>query len=231
MGLGTDKLKLNYGLLLSLPFSEYAGVNVNDVAKPHHSVVVYGPTWYQLPSGLAVLSFVRASNQYLACPAAQSLDLCFSGSTAFSGSCWAYRSSDNWGSLFGKGILNVDGWEFSWADNERLYFTTYSPSTYATSSSYTQPLLTINTWHLVGFSHLTTGWVDFFVDGYQYTDLNESYSNTFDSNVARDLRIGWSGGGIGAWPGYIGRVCIWNRVLQPLEHMEIFNRERGLFGV
>ena len=87
MTLSFDKLALNHQVLLALPFEEGIRLVTHDNAKPHHILTLTGtpPTWNSLPSGLPYISFDGAAD-YLQCPAADSVDLDFTGD--FSLAAW-----------------------------------------------------------------------------------------------------------------------------------------------
>ena len=57
---GYDKLHLDYGLLLALPFREGVGLITRDVAMPHHELTQNDPgggsfTWGRVVSGCPYL--------------------------------------------------------------------------------------------------------------------------------------------------------------------------------
>jgi|GEM_PF-2318871 len=86
---GYDKIDVNKGLLLDLPFEEGVGVLAHDVAKPHHvaSLAGHAPAWSEIvSSGLGILDFGAGLNTYLEIPGADTLDLDFTGD--FSLAAW-----------------------------------------------------------------------------------------------------------------------------------------------
>lgn len=84
---GYDKLSLDHGLLLDLPFREGVGVITRDIARPHHLLTQHDPgggsfAWGNLATGCPYLEFVTVGfgvgqGVYLDCPAADTLDLDF----------------------------------------------------------------------------------------------------------------------------------------------------------
>jgi len=87
MAKGYDKLSLDYGLLLALPFREGTGVITRDVAMPHHELTLQDPdggsfAWGNLVTGCPYLQFTTVGfgptdGVYLDCPAANTVDLDF----------------------------------------------------------------------------------------------------------------------------------------------------------
>ncbi|GAH81602.1 unnamed protein product, partial [marine sediment metagenome] len=89
--IGYDKLALNHQILLDLPFREATGLITHDVAKPHHiaSLAGHAPVWGEIAlSGLGVLEFGAGLNRYLEIPAADTVDLDFTGD--FTLATWIY---------------------------------------------------------------------------------------------------------------------------------------------
>ena len=75
----------NREILLDLPFREAAGIVTQDMAKPHHPMVMANtPDWATLDSGLGVLD-LNGANEYLYCLAASCLDLDFTGDYSLCG--------------------------------------------------------------------------------------------------------------------------------------------------
>ena len=84
---GYDKLPLDYGLLLALPFREGGGLVTRDVAMPHHELTQNDPgggsfVWSNMVSGCPYLEFVTVGlgatdGVYLDCPVADTVDLDF----------------------------------------------------------------------------------------------------------------------------------------------------------
>lgn len=87
MTIGYDKIDVNRGLLLDLPFDEGKGVLVHDRAKPQRILTQQLPgggsfAWGNLITGCPYLEFVTiglapGDGVYLECPAADTLDLDF----------------------------------------------------------------------------------------------------------------------------------------------------------
>jgi len=235
MSLGTDKLKLNRGLVLSLPFSEGVGTQVRDVTRPHHPFSLMGtPTWVQSSGGVWAINFVKAaSTDYLVCSAASCADLNFQ-QTGFSAVAWINvpAGTSGAGGIMGRGDRSTTGWAFNHVSSDIQFrggFETPSNGTATNDQRATQ-----GSWHLVGFSVYSgaSAVSPCYVDGKNGNSYSVWSTHTVGDLSAHDYHIGrmWTG----SWFWFNGQVSkprLWNRVLTPSEHSEIFNRERALFGV
>jgi len=223
---GYDKSDLNKGLLLSLPFDEGIGtVSVKDVAKPHHPVLqTHAPVWTQLPSGLWVFDF-DGTNDWLSCLAASCVDLNFSNTSDFSGVAWIFPTTATKARyiLCKMDFVNYRGYYFYLSSDA-------SPSLslgVGGNATNTSQIIVRSSWSCVGFRRAGTS-VRLYVNGRDAT--NNAQSHTCEAS-GKNLYMGNSDSLNNQWAGYLWGLRIWNRALSPAEHMEIFNRERDLFGV
>ncbi len=126
MARGYDKLSLNYGMVLGLPFREGSGTITHDVAPPNHLLTLNDPgggsfTWGNLAMGCPYLQFTAVGGApgdgvYLDCPAADTGDLDFTtGDYSIGG--WINWQWNGWSSvLIARYELTVgagpnNGWE------------------------------------------------------------------------------------------------------------------------
>lgn len=239
MSLGTDKLKLNQNLLLSIPMFEGTGtVSVKDVAKPHHPMtLVNSPAWYKESSGLYTLSFTHTSSHKITSPGALCADMAFT-TESFSGVIWVNwttlpNTSSNVGTYIDKeGVANSTGWGLTaWPD---IYGDGFGIMTFLTNPSggqaYARPSCVANTWYLFGWTKVGTvcllycNGVDVTISSTTLATLGTA-ANLFCIGARTNATQDHFG------PGRLWEPRVWNRALLPSEHMEIFNRERTLFGV
>jgi len=218
---GYDKSDLNKGLLLSLPFDEGTGtVSVQDVAKPHHPVLMtHAPVWTQLSSGLWVLAF-DGTNDYMSIAAASAPSLDWT-TGSFSFAFWISPTRfGSFSTLYDRQTL-TKGFRIRqdlgmWFEAEGGYF---PPNNDVVGS----------TWQLYSFTRQGVKLAYYRNGGMCST--NDNCTLTMTSKAALDVYIGQSQAGTERYQGSMWGFRIWSRALSPAEHMEIFNRERDLFGV
>ena len=113
---GYDKT-INLEQLMALPFEEGTGLITQDVAKPHHPIImsVVPPTWVALANDRGMLSFNGAAN-YLYSLAADTADLNFtSGDYSIAG--WINWSVSALSQIvIGRYGVDLDGWELYLTD-------------------------------------------------------------------------------------------------------------------
>ena len=237
--IGYDSIPEHEDILLDLPFYEGAGALTRDQAKPHHQdiLLVNTPVWDAVASGLGVLTFDGISDQYLELDHAACADLDFTAGS-YSIGVWI-----NWVAGFTSEILigrygvNFDGWEIyldpSGVRNtvsQRHSHVSLTPNTNSNcySEGWTQGI-----WHLLGISR--TGGNLYPVHHRNGIALPMSYeaSGILDADACnRDLVIGCRYTKDSFWyKGSIWRPRIWGRALTASEWLNIFERERGFFGV
>jgi hypothetical protein len=233
MHLSIDKDPLYRQLLFSLPMREGTGsATVQDTAKPHHPVTqTHAPAWTQLASGQWVLAFNKAHPDYLQVPAASAVDLNFTAGD-FSITAWVYITDlSTYATIIIKGDPSVpkDGYRLLVWNNSSLAFHTMQAGVgqYSMTAAST---LSINTWVLIGVSR-TGSSARLYLNGQDATSTVGVHVNPV-SPVTRKLLIGIDNNEVAApFPGNIGGPRIWGRALSAAEQMEIFKRERDLFGV
>ena len=105
-----DSVPYNREILLDLPFREATGIVTQDMAKPHHPMVMANtPDWATLDSGLGVLD-LNGTNEYLYCLAADCVDLDFTGNYSICG--WIkWETGDDSQIVFGRYGIDTGGWE------------------------------------------------------------------------------------------------------------------------
>lgn len=235
--IGYDNLAINHQILLDLPFREATGIITHDVAKPHHQDVdlINTPTWESLVSGLGVIEFDEASDQYLECIAAATDDLDFT-SGDYSIGCWVYRAtSSHTNIVIGKYGLDSDGIEVYLASNVMGYLEMrhHHGSLPDVRTGLSSVGWFPNIWYFMGISRsgafplLYRNGVSIAVTYDPVTGLSDP-----DSSAARDLVIGARyTKNANFWHGKLWRPRIWNRALAANEWAQIFERERHWFGV
>ena len=219
---------------LDLRTFESTGLTVKSIAKPHQTFTLgvgidHIPTWQQLSSGVWALLYNRANGDLISLPAAQATDLNFTSSD-FSGFVWCkFEANQNgffMGNLESSGLTSGWGWYFIGTavrlctSNAASGFGMYDLAwTYESTR-----------WHSFAFSKSGTaaaGYIDGRPAPGSGSVRNPVVTSPYDFSIGRYGHT-WATLGLDA------SLClhrVWNRVLSPVEHMEIFNRERHLFGV
>lgn len=233
---GYSNIPQLYQASLDLPMFEASGAVARDISRQaalDKTSTLHGATiaWAHIaPSNVSVVAFTSGTPDYVDISAANSTDLNYQAG-AFSGVAWVYASLlvANLRHIFNKGGT-VDGWKFHVAGgNGAIYFTTCQagPTVQETLSDIGQVVL--NTWYMLGFSRLGAA-VKLFKNGVDVTLTPGAHVNP-DSAAARLLNIGCDITHAGPWDGYIWRPRIFSRQLSATELKELFDMERGLFGV
>ncbi len=121
MARGYDKLSLNHGLVLGLPFREGSGTITHDEARFHRPLTLNDPgagsfTWGNLATGIPYLQFTAAGGGatdgvYIESPAADTADMDFTtGDYSIGG--WINWSWNGFSSiLIARYGTELDGWE------------------------------------------------------------------------------------------------------------------------
>ncbi len=237
---GYSNIPQLYQAVLDIPMFEAAGAVgalVHDIARPSgvaldKNMALAGATITWANWGLsntALVNFDAVTPDRLELAAAQSTDLNYQAG-AFSGVVWAYPL-DLAGALrtiFCKGGT-VDGWKFHVAGgNGAIYLTTYQAAgSQETLSAIGEVVL--NTWYMLGFSRLGAA-VKLFKNGVDVT-LTAPAHTPPDSAAARDFHVGCVLAHADGWDGYLWRPRIFSRQLSATNFKELFELERGLFGV
>ncbi len=221
----------NQNLLLSLPFREATGtVLTQDVAKPHHPVtLVHAPVWTTLASNLQVLDF-DGVNDYMQCLAASCVDLDFTVGD-FSLAFWVYPDDlSGTGIILGRYELNVSGWECY--IGTASYMTLRAnhggvPARTAASGNG----ITESAWQLLGISR-SGAYPLMYRNGIPLPMVYDPGGITNPVTSPQDLVIGVRyTKNANYFNGKLWNPRIWGRKLEPWEHLQMFNRERHLFGV
>lgn len=235
-----DKIPVNQDLLLDLQFSEGTGIVTTDRANNRKYPVDLKntPTWNTITSGLGVLSFDSASNEYAEIDSLDSVDLDFT-SGDYSVGCWWNRTYTAFTDiLIAKYELSVSGWE--------IYVTDMTPAI-------TDDYLTLRHHHAGGPSLRSAcyslGWspsIWWFMgisrDGawpqmYRNGEAVDTYYGPVgvynpESAAAKDVVIGTRyTKNTNFWNGSIWGMRIWDRCLEASEWAELFRKERDFFGV
>lgn len=225
---GYDKVALNHGLLLDLPFDEAMGTIAHDRAKPHHELTLSGtPTWTQLASGLTVMEF--GGGDFLECPAASCTDLDFTTGD-FTLAAWIKFTGSLSDIIVCRGLFDADGW--NWLIIFAIPCVIQFQTCQAGATQYTQGDIgdAKNNWCLLGLSRSGANAIPY-KNGVATTI---SFVGTHIDPVtsARKLHVGISDNEI-SYPfnGQMYRPRIWGRKLTTADWMNLFQTERHWFGV
>jgi hypothetical protein len=236
---GYDNLELNRQILLDLPFREATGVITHDVAKPHHIATLTGPpTWDEVAlSGLGVLSFDGAA-QYLEIPAADSLDLDFTGD--FSLAAWVSPNYVGMGAMviICRNTTDVCGWCMWLYENPTLGTLLSLRTSQGGATPHTECYAAgfpDSVWQLVGYSRGSAGLTaTCYKNGQPVTTVlgPTGLLDPVACGAADKLLIGVQDGEIANfYKGKMWRPRAWPRQLSADEWAQIFDYEKHWFGV
>lgn len=215
-------------LYLWLPLNEGVGALVHDRSMQMVTpFTLHGtPVWTQLASGIMVLDFDATNPDWLDCPAGSTGPLDFT-SGDFSIGVWAKINDAVTRTLLCRGVANTDGWLVHVSNTGRVGFATCQAG--GTQTTYSAVAITAGVWYFIGISRSGADALTF-VNGEDVTDAPDTHVDPLTAN--RELHIGILDDETSdPWDGQIWSPRIWNRVLEPLEWLELFNMERHQFGV
>jgi len=215
-------------MYLDLQFCEGTGTTTQDWSKLHMgpNTLTGVPAWTDGRNDLTYLDFdIGPPREYIITLAADSGALNFT-SASFSGMAWYYPESGGNRYMFNKGT-NVTGWCFYLNASNRMSFGTRQ----AAASQYTSgDVLTLNAWHLVGFSRSGAS-VQIYTNGRDTTSTAATHVNS-DSAAAQNFYIGCTDAvGAGWMNGLIWRPRIIGRATTAAEHLAVFEAERHLLEI
>ena len=234
---GYDNIPQLYQVALDLPFYEGGGAAglvplAHDIARKEsvldHTMALVGtPTWVQVAlSNLTVLQFNSATPDRLTLSAVNSADLAYT-TEPFSGLAWVYPHAVG-GTIMSKWTNVTSGWIFITLVTGEIQIITETGGPHIDISGSPAGSLVVNTWQLVGFSRLGNS-VKIYKNGADITSLVGVHADpAADAGlfyIACDSAIAQS------YDGLIWRPRIFNRQLSATEFKELFEMERGLFGV
>lgn len=230
MTVGYDKWQPNQELLLDLQFRESTGTRTTDWAKPYHEgcTLTGTPTWTELGNDLTYLDFTPGNPDSIITAAANCTDLGFT-SGAFSGGMWIYPDAYGNRYLYDKSSATA-GWSF-WlvGTSPYLAFTTANAGP-LTQTTYGGAGLSLSAWQFVGFNRSGAA-AQIFLNGQQVTTTAATHINPAAS-AAINFVIGTVvGAGAGWYDGRMWRPRVWQRAVPASEFLQIYEAERGLFGV
>ena len=217
---------LNAGLVLSIPMFEGTGSSfVADTSYVHHQIAMtHSPGWVQTASGLWVLDFDGASDE-LSIALSDALNFT---SQSFTVAMWVYPHVLSGGTkiIIEKGTYETNGW---WVGHDMSFrLVAYL----ASSAHYTQipdGVLVINKWQLMAVT-FTTSVSRAYLNAIDMTSRDDGHAN-IKTAAGVATKIGRSSAGTEQYNGLMWNPRVWNRVLSPAEHRQIFNTEREFFGV
>jgi hypothetical protein len=235
MTIGYDNLPMLYGTVLDIPMFEGVGTLAHDISRApatalDKTMTLTGPpTWANWPlSNIPILSFNPATPDFLELAAAESTDMDFQVG-AFSVAAWIYvddLSANRM--LFCRGLLDTDGWHMAILINGSVAFYTNQAAANQVSIS-TAGDIAIAGWYFVGATRLTTS-IRLYVNAVDVTATVGVHTDPLTS--ARKLHIGVYDTEVASmWDGYIWRPRVWSRQISAAEMIQLFEMERGLFGV
>lgn len=234
--IGYDKISLNHGILLDLPFREATGAITHDVAKPHHIAALTNvPTWGEVAlSGLGVLSF-DGVNQYLQIPAATTQDLDFTGD--FTLAAWVYPVYLVTSMIvMCRNGTDVCGWCMYLYDNPTLgtllSFRTNQAGDHTECYAAGFP---DSEWQLIGFSRDSAGQTAIcYKDGEALTTVFNGIPllDPIACVATKKLLVGIQDGeAMNEYKGKMWRPRAWNRKLSATEWKRLWEMERHWFGL
>jgi len=238
MSVAYDNLPINFQQLLSAPFREAtggAGDPTQDVARPHHPLILRGATiaWGQVAlSNLTYINLDSDTPDFIECAAADSVDLDFIGDD-FAMMCWVHSTGLVGGrAIMYKGLQDNDGWGWFVRATGQQYFETNQLGAglhQATQSPAGD--VVIDTWWLLGMSRSGAA-IQLFKNGIGVTDPDETGVHINPASaVARDLHIGIADNeALYPWRGYKWNPRIWGRHLPLNAHKQVFDLEGHFFG-
>ena len=250
MPVGYDKLSLDYNLLLDLPFREGIGTITRDIAKPHHPLTLNVPgggsfAWGNLVSGCPYLEFIAVGvgandGVYVDCPAADTGDLDFTSEDYSVGGWFKWDSTGGESEyIIGRGVVETDGWDFYLNISGHLPVGNTISQRHAHVSGGAGNLKsecfsegwTPGIWWFFGMSR-TGIYTPHYRNGLP-VEMDYGGATMLDPDSAnRDLVIGARNSKNDHWyRGMMWRLRAWGRSLEPWEWLELFHRERHLFGV
>lgn len=221
---GYDNYNLAHQLVLDLSLEEETGLVAYCRGKTEIIATLHGTlTWQQFVNGLQYLEFTPGD--WLDAPGADTTGLNFTAGD-FSLAVWA-RADDlsTTRYLMVRGLANADGWLFYVSDAGRLGLSTCQAGGTQSTLSYADIL--VATWYLLGISRSGANVITY-INGQNRLDAPDTHTNPLTS--ARELHIGILDDETNnPWDGGMHRPRAWNRALSPLEHMQLYNKERSLF--
>lgn len=234
--LSYDKLSVNNGIKLDLPFKEASGAITHDVAKPHHiATLTNAPTWDEVAlSGLGVLAF-DGVNQYLQIPAADSQDLDFTGD--FSLAAWIYPVyAAHAMMIMCRNGTNTCGWCMFLYDNPTLGPVLSFRTNQAEDRSECYAVgFPDSVWQLVGFNRDSVGLIaTCYKNGKALTTVPDpdGMPDPVACLATKKLLIGIQDEeDADEYKGKMWRPRAWNRQLSVTEWNILFEIERDFFGV
>ncbi len=231
---GFNNKSVNQNMLMSLPVREASGAVTLDYATPRREVgLVNTPTWTTLPSGLTVMEH-DGVNQYLQCPAADTVDLNFITED------YSFLGWVNWVDtgmaeiVIGRYGVDLDGWEIYLELNGGVYYLTqrhhHAGVGVDRSGCYSTGWTTGTPW-LLGITRVG-GYPIHYRNGVPLTMVYDPVGGLFDpTTCARDLVIGTRFTKDANWyEGTWWNYRIVDGALSALDHMVVNELEKHRFN-
>jgi len=231
VAVGHDKKSIyDDSLLLSLPLNEGSGVQLCDIAKPHH-YIDGNMARSSVASGMPVCSF-NGATQYADCLAADCADLNIIAQD-YSIVGWVYYQALGQSQIvLGRYGVDLDGWEvYLYSVNNTLSLRHHHASLVPKRTSCYSVGWSTDAWHLFGISrsgaypiHYRNG--EELAMTYDVGGLNDP------DTCNRDMVIGVRYTKDMTWyKGYMQGLRVWvGQALTAEDHRHIFNTERRWFA-
>jgi hypothetical protein len=241
-----DKLAVDHGMLLGLPFREGTGTLVLDRAKPHHLLTQHIPgggsfAWGNLATGCPYLQFIpigggAADGVYLDSPAADTVDMNFtSGDYSIGG--WI-----NWGIgtsqseiIIGRYATQVDGWDIYLNGVSNTLSHRHHHSSLGAGNLKSECYSTgwiPGSWNFFGVSRVGSSLYPVHYRNGRELDMTYDANGMLDPDTAnRDLVVGCRNTKDANWYfDFMWNIRVWDRCLDGEEWKFIYDRERHWFN-
>ena len=238
---GYDKISENDSILLDLPFREGGGTITRDQAKPHHQdvLLINTPDFNTDLSPVSVVTLeFNGLDEYIELAAAASDDLDFVAGD-YSYGVWFYWTIQELSQLLiGRYELSVSGWEIYLTESAGVHYITQrhshagtlvggNPRSAVYSIGWTPGA---DVWYFFGTSRTGGGAASHYRNGTPIETIDGGMVDPETRNG--DLTIGTRyTKNANFFQGEMWRPRLWNRALSASEWSNIFEKERGYFGI
>ena len=225
-----DDLGINEDMLLDLPYREATGTITQDVASPHHPIILVNtPTWATLGSGLGVLEF-NGTTEYAQCATADCADLNFTSGDYSIGAWIKWSAGDDSQIVIGRYQVSNDGWEVYLYSTGLLTLRHHHAAGASARTACYSDGWTYDTWHFMGISRSGAAAM-FYRNGVALTTTCSVGGLIDPETNTNDLVIGVrTTKNDNYFKGQMYRPRIWDRAVTAAEWLQIYEQEDGWFA-